>query len=286
MKMHTLSILFIFQTAFCMAQSPRFLKKTTLITLSAEKTTLKQQIGNKPFVLIFFNTDCPICQKYTSILRGIADSVSDVKFILVFSKWDSLQAIKDFVNESGLGDAQSCVYPQNFESSKSHRLGQFCSGGFQSAVNGYTNSVEFRRNGAFKHVLYAPFLRNSMKNLKSLRRIKIRRYKIDRPDGSLNPQINLLGSGNFQTSPNLNHLWDYKNKLIKKLKATNTPEAFFFDKNGTLQYRGAIDNWFYELGRYRPQATEQYLKNALTQFLKNEKITVAHTKPVGCLIEY
>ncbi len=200
MKMHFLSILFLLTTALCSAQATHFLRKITLKTLLVEKTTLIQNTDNKPFVLIFFNTDCPICQKYTSILRGIADSVLDVKFILVFSKWDSIQAINEFYKEQILQ--------------------------------------------------------------------------------SQNPLITQLP--NHKIIP----LWDYKNALIKKLKATTTPETFLFDKNGKLQYRGAIDNWFFALGQYRPEATEHYLKNAVIQFLKNEKITIPNTKPIGCLIEY
>jgi thiol-disulfide isomerase/thioredoxin len=177
------------------AQMPSFFKKKTLKTLTNQKIALSQCTENKPFVLIFYTTECPICQKYVPILRGVSDSFPDVKFILVFTKWDTLQAIKDFST----------------------------------------------------------------------------------------------GSGNFQSSPNLAKitlLSDTKNKLIKKTKALTTPEAFLFNAKGQLQYRGAIDNWFYALGKYRPEATEHYLKNAITQFLKNEKITVSETKPVGCYIEY
>jgi hypothetical protein len=186
-----------------MAQSvaTSFFKKTTLYNLSNEKIKPIQMTGSQPFVFIFFNTDCPICQKYAFILRGIADTFLDVKFMLVFSKWDSLQAIKSFETD------------------------------FITTIDRVISSRSIS-----------------------------------------NAQITLL--------------WDKKNKLIKKLKATTTPEVFFFNKNGQLQYQGAIDNWFYALGKYRPEATEHYLKNALTQYLKNEQISIPKTNPIGCLIEY
>lgn len=193
MKKRTgLLILLCFIGTNAWTQSNSFLKKKISSTLALEKIALTQVVENKPFVLVFYGSDCPICQKYVPILRGVADSFPDVKFVLVFTKWDSLQAIKDFFEEQ------------------------------------------------------------------------------------------------ITQSPNhpITVLWDTKNKLIKKIKALTTPEAFLFNAKGQLQYRGAIDNWFYALGKYRPEATEHYLKNALNQFSKNEKITVSNTTPVGCYIEY
>lgn len=180
------------------AQSPSFLKKKMLKTLTNQKIELNQIVENKPFVLVFYGTDCPICQKYVPILRGITDSFPEVKFVLVFTKWDSLGATTDFAR-----------------------------------------SITWDRR--------------------------------------------TLGT---RETNNFEYIWDYKNKLIKNIKALTTPEAFLFNAKGQLQYRGAIDNWFYALGKYRPEATEHYLKNALTQFQKNEKITVSNTTPVGCYIEY
>lgn len=194
MKMHTLSILLTLILGGCTPQLSSFLKNNTLQNVSNEKTTLVQVIENKPFVFIFFATDCPICQRYVPILRGMADSLSDIKFILVFSKWETMEAIKTFALDYTLGDNQP--------------------------------------------------------------------------------------------NHNITILHDTENKLIKKLKAMTTPEAFFYAKNHKLLYRGAIDNWFYALGRNRPQATEHYLKNAINQYLNNDTITISNTKAIGCLIEY
>lgn len=80
-------------------------------------------------------------------------------------------------------------------------------------------------------------------------------------------------------------LRDKKNGLVGKIDARITPEAFLFDKNGVLIYRGAIDNWFYALGKYRPEATERYLVDAIQQFFKNEPIKIKQTDAVGCIIE-
>ncbi|MBL7814623.1 MAG: redoxin domain-containing protein [Saprospiraceae bacterium] len=189
-------ILLLMPFAATVAQSPSF-TRTKLKNLENKTVKLSHFIEDKPIILVAYGSDCPICQKYVPILRGMSDTFSTITFIFVFSKWDSLQAIKDFVNE--VGD-----------------------------------------KGALSH----------------------------------------------SVTKNIYFLWDKKNKLLKKLKATTTPEAFLFDRNKKQLYRGAIDNWFFALGKYRPQATEFYLKNALTQFLNNEKITVPQTHPIGCIIEY
>lgn len=79
--------------------------------------------------------------------------------------------------------------------------------------------------------------------------------------------------------------FDEKNRLLRQLDATTTPEVFLLDKKGTIQYKGAIDNWFYGLGKYRPATTEYYLTDALDAFLQGKAITIKQTKPVGCVVE-
>ena len=197
MKMHTLSILLTLILGGCTPQLSSFLKNNTLQNVSNEKKTLVQVIENKPFVFIFFATDCPICQRYVPILRGMADSLSDIKFILVFSKWETTEGIKTFALD-----------------------------------------------------------------------------------------VNIENNKPNQSKHNIILFQDTDNHLIKKLKATTTPEAFFYDKNHKLRYQGAIDNWFFALGRSRPEATEHYLQNAITQYLNHDKITISNTKAIGCLIEY
>ena len=78
---------------------------------------------------------------------------------------------------------------------------------------------------------------------------------------------------------------DEKNRLVEHIQALITPEAFLFDEKGILQYRGAIDNWFYGLGKYRPDATEHYLADAIQLFLNNEPIKIKKTDAIGCIIE-
>jgi thiol-disulfide isomerase/thioredoxin len=54
-------------------------------------------------------------------------------------------------------------------------------------------------------------------------------------------------------------------KLTKKLKATVTPEAFLISSNGKIIYHGAIDNWYYQLGKNRINITAHYLQDAIVE---------------------
>ncbi len=79
---------------------------------------------------------------------------------------------------------------------------------------------------------------------------------------------------------------DKKNKMVKALNATVTPEVFLLDnKNNEVLYSGKIDNWAMALGVKRNQITEFYLNYALEAFRRGEEIHIKRTKPVGCFIE-
>ncbi len=75
-----------------------------------------------------------------------------------------------------------------------------------------------------------------------------------------------------------------KPTLSAHLGASVTPEVFV-QKNDSVAYSGAIDNWFYELGRYRRQTTENYLIDALESILKNQEPKIKRTTPIGCPIQ-
>lgn len=75
-----------------------------------------------------------------------------------------------------------------------------------------------------------------------------------------------------------------------KTKATVTPEVFVYKgAPSDLQqyvYRGAIDNWFYELGRYRSTITEHYLAEVLDAILRGEEPARRETEAIGCFIQF
>lgn len=69
---------------------------------------------------------------------------------------------------------------------------------------------------------------------------------------------------------------------VKKLHASTTPEVIIV-KDSVL-YSGAIDNWFYELGKYRREATEKYLIDALEAIKDGREPLIKKTEAVGCPI--
>lgn len=79
-------------------------------------------------------------------------------------------------------------------------------------------------------------------------------------------------------------IYDSKRKLLKKLKANYSPEVFLIDNKRKTLYHGAIDNWFYGLGRNRAVPTEFYLLDALKAFKNNQIVEVKYVEPVGCML--
>jgi len=77
---------------------------------------------------------------------------------------------------------------------------------------------------------------------------------------------------------------DKKHEWTEMLDAKVTPEVFVI-KNKQVLYRGAIDNWFYELGRYRKEVTAHYLIDAIQAALNNEKPSITETEALGCYIQ-
>jgi len=73
-------------------------------------------------------------------------------------------------------------------------------------------------------------------------------------------------------------------KKVKQYQATVMPEAVLVNAKGEILYRGAIDNWYYALGKNRAKATELYLRNAMEAVLNGEIVLKSRTDAIGCLI--
>ena len=71
---------------------------------------------------------------------------------------------------------------------------------------------------------------------------------------------------------------------VKRYQATVMPEAVLVNASGEILYRGAIDNWYYALGKNRAKATELYLRNAIEAVLNGEMILKSRTEAIGCII--
>jgi hypothetical protein len=72
---------------------------------------------------------------------------------------------------------------------------------------------------------------------------------------------------------------DVDNKIADQLGAQVTPEVFIFDKTGTLQYHGSIDD-----SRNASHVTQQPARDAIDELLAGKPVTVKNTKVFGCTI--
>lgn len=77
---------------------------------------------------------------------------------------------------------------------------------------------------------------------------------------------------------------DKKKKLVEKYLVSITPEVVLLDADQMVRYQGAIDNWYFELGRHRPQATEFYLIDAIGDLTAPRDVRVPRTKAIGCIL--
>ncbi len=79
----------------------------------------------------------------------------------------------------------------------------------------------------------------------------------------------------------LPYLIDQESLLANDWGGQTTPHVFFFDKDFTLVYKGAIDDNFKSASDVR----ETYLKDAIESVGTGNKVLVAETKPLGCSIK-
>ena len=79
-------------------------------------------------------------------------------------------------------------------------------------------------------------------------------------------------------------LIDTQKKLTNYLHASITPEVVLLNDRYELLYKGAIDNRVKQLGVQRSHATENYLADAIAQWLQHTAIAVKRIPAIGCLI--
>lgn len=77
-------------------------------------------------------------------------------------------------------------------------------------------------------------------------------------------------------------LMDESGDVGRTYEAKTTPHMYIIDKNGVLQYAGAIDN--------NRSATTlgdvNYVRQALNQIIAGETVTESVTQPYGCSVKY
>lgn len=83
-------------------------------------------------------------------------------------------------------------------------------------------------------------------------------------------------------SYNVPYLIDKDHELADAFGAKTTPHVYLFDKDMKLVYRGAIDDRFENREK---EVRTTYLKNAIAELVKGEKITTPLTQERGCSIK-
>lgn len=72
--------------------------------------------------------------------------------------------------------------------------------------------------------------------------------------------------------------------LSRTVGATITPEVFVLGRFGMVYYHGAIDDWYYSLGRRRASATVNYVDASLVNLTRGLPPPHAPAKALGCYI--
>lgn len=78
-------------------------------------------------------------------------------------------------------------------------------------------------------------------------------------------------------------LKDHDAIALTQFGASRTPEVVVIDERGAVIYRGRIDDQ-YRPGVTQPQPTRHDLREALTESLANDSVSVPRTEAAGCLI--
>ncbi|NKB64141.1 MAG: redoxin domain-containing protein [Gammaproteobacteria bacterium] len=99
-----------------------------------------------------------------------------------------------------------------------------------------------------------------------------------------NPWDNAENIRQFQQEYDIHFplLIDRHATVAKKLKPVASPESFVFDKQGTLVYRGRIDNRFASIGVLRTNISRHELADAMEAVFNDSMPAVPYTEPVGC----
>ena len=72
--------------------------------------------------------------------------------------------------------------------------------------------------------------------------------------------------------------------LVRRAKATITPEAAVFSGSGALLYHGRIDNRYVEVGKSMPNPTRHDLEDAIAAALDGRPQPEASAPAVGCYL--
>lgn len=79
-------------------------------------------------------------------------------------------------------------------------------------------------------------------------------------------------------------LLDPDHQLVRLSGAKVTPEAAVFLPSGAMIYRGRIDDWYVDFGKYRSQPVSRELEEVLEAVIAGKKPSLRTAAAVGCFI--
>lgn len=77
---------------------------------------------------------------------------------------------------------------------------------------------------------------------------------------------------------------DPKHELVKRYKATRTPEAFVILPDGSTAYHGRINDLYHAPGQRRRSPTTNDLRDALAAVLSGKPVLKNYQPAIGCVI--
>ena len=80
-------------------------------------------------------------------------------------------------------------------------------------------------------------------------------------------------------------LFDASGELASRLQPATTPEAFVLDREGTVQYRGRIDDTWADLNKQRANPQHHDLADAILAVATGKPVAQAKTMATGCVFE-
>ena len=98
------------------------------------------------------------------------------------------------------------------------------------------------------------------------------------PDDSFEEMKKRANLKNF----NFPYLRDETQEVAKAFGATHTPQIFLFNSDRKLKYEGKIDDNWQEPERVK----SKYLRDAITEVLNSEEVSVPETFSIGCTIKW
>lgn len=80
---------------------------------------------------------------------------------------------------------------------------------------------------------------------------------------------------------------DYYKKMCHQFDAEILPTVVVFNETSQkIEYKGAINDLFYQAGKRRHQVTQHYLREALDSLLLGKSPEIRQTQAVGCYINF